>query len=361
MPKQSTALKAPHPLEDTHDAAPPAQGEFVDSVGTLTDSHNKDALEITLSTVLFDLVEATRITLWRICHVGDGPTLRRCACVDANGATKFKGTGEEAAPIPIAARPHLKRCYDAMRLQRTLSDGANAHYCATFPIHTRRNVVWLVEVASAAPLTQAQERLAEGILRIFRNHVNVLEYGDCDELTGLANRRSFDDQFAQTAAASAGARTKSAQKCAHLAVLDIDFFKRVNDRYGHVYGDEVLVLFARLMTDHFNGAHPVFRFGGEEFVVLFPHATRKRVQKTLNRFRVAVSSFPFPQVGRVTVSIGHAEFNAADTAIQAFSRADAALYLAKEQGRNRVLSYEELVASGAIARNVNSGAEVELF
>jgi diguanylate cyclase (GGDEF)-like protein len=344
-------------LDSTH------RGALVDSVGALTDSHDKDALEITLATVLFDLIGAESIVLWRVADTSAGAMLRRCARL--GGTQEWRQIGADLEPlVPLDAHPHLHACHAE---KQPVWDAlcVNGRHCAVFPVTTRRNVTWLVEMNGDAPLNPEQERLIAGLLRIFRNHVNVLEYGDCDELTGLLNRRTFDDLFLRVAAlraeASARPRAKKTTRGAELAVLDIDFFKRVNDQFGHAYGDEVLVLFARLMTDSFRASEHLFRFGGEEFVVLFADATPRDARRALERFRVAVSSFPFPQVGKVTVSVGHTSIGVGDAGLDAFSRADAALYVAKERGRNRTFSHEALVASGDIARAAAAATDVELF
>jgi len=338
-------------------------GELVDSLGSLTDTSDRDALAITLTTVLYDLVGATTVILWRVLQTGESTILQECAYLgaDARSAWSRRRAGEEKKPVPIEARPHLQSSY-VNKTPEALVLGPKGPHCFIFPVNTRRNTAWLVEILSAAPLRPDQERLAHGLLRIFRNHVNVLETGDCDELTGLLNRRTFDDVFARIAAAAPGAKAlKAKSRRPHLAVLDIDFFKRVNDHYGHAYGDEVLVLFSRLMTENFAHSAHLFRFGGEEFVVLLAHATPAAALETLERFRAAVSAFAFPQVGQVTVSIGFTAIRRDDAGLDAFSRADAALYLAKERGRNRVFSHDALIESGDLVAQAEKGDDVELF
>jgi diguanylate cyclase (GGDEF)-like protein len=185
-------------------------------------------------------------------------------------------------------------------------------------------------------------------------------------LTGLANRRTFDDHFNRIVLAetrrSNGARIDDSEDSrAHLGVADIDFFKRVNDRFGHPYGDEVLVLFAGLMRDSFREGDRLFRFGGEEFVVLMSNCAIDNALIAFERFRAAVGAFQFPQVGRVTVSIGVTSLQPGDTGSAAFGRADEALYAAKHRGRNRVLLYDSLDISSALESLRTQAADVELF
>ena len=146
-------------------------------------------------------------------------------------------------------------------------------------------------------------------------------------------------------------------------MLDLDHFKRVNDDFGHLYGDEILVHFANLMRTTFRSADQLYRFGGEEFVVIFGVEPRERGgEATLERFRRAVEAHRFPGVGKVTVSIGFARVaDALTPAPILIDRADEALYYAKEHGRNRVCGWEALVAAGEVKPKPPPKADVTLF
>ncbi len=144
-------------------------------------------------------------------------------------------------------------------------------------------------------------------------------------------------------------------------MVDIDHFKRVNDGFGHLIGDEVLVLVARIMRQSFRHYDRLYRFGGEEFVVLLRGGTEEDAKAAYERFRTNVESYLFPQVKTVTVSLGFTEVQHQDTPNQAFSRADQGVYQAKHQGRNQVLCYEGLVRDGIIKVEGEHIGDVELF
>ena len=144
-----------------------------------------------------------------------------------------------------------------------------------------------------------------------------------------------------------------------LAVVDIDHFKLVNDRFGHLYGDEVLILIANILRSSFRSHDRIFRFGGEEFVVLLRSTTLSTAHRVFNRFRLAVQEYHFPQVGQVTVSLGFVSTNRGSP-VEILGQADQALYYAKEHGRNQVCFYDDLVASGQLAAKV-ANDDVELF
>lgn len=145
-----------------------------------------------------------------------------------------------------------------------------------------------------------------------------------------------------------------------MAIFDIDHFKRVNDEFGHLIGDEVLLLFSQLMTQVFRSGDLIFRFGGEEFVTIFECSGHDDILNILNRFRTKLSQFNFPQIGKVTVSAGYTEISTYDLSSQLIDRSDLALYFAKNNGRNRVCCYEQLIADGSLQESKKEG-EIELF
>lgn len=159
---------------------------------------------------------------------------------------------------------------------------------------------------------------------------------ETDSLTGLANRRSFFE--------IAGARLSQASPRAAMSVLmlDIDHFKRVNDRHGHAAGDEVLAEFARRAKGALRRNDVMARLGGEEFAAFLPGARAAEAEAAANRIRSAIAGEPITAVGQrlaVTVSIGVAARKAGETSAEAIvARADRALYAAKTQGRDRIVS-----------------------
>jgi diguanylate cyclase len=160
-----------------------------------------------------------------------------------------------------------------------------------------------------------------------------------DALTGLANRKHFD-QALRIAAAQASEQDTPA--CLMLA--DIDHFKRFNDLYGHALGDQVLKLVAGVLRQNVKGQDLVARYGGEEFAVILP-ATRLADAYTLaDRLRDLVASRQIQlkdssrTLGRVTLSIGVTEIRAGESCAESTARSDAALYEAKRGGRNRVVA-----------------------
>jgi len=144
--------------------------------------------------------------------------------------------------------------------------------------------------------------------------------------------------------------------------LDIDHFKRINDTFGHLYGDEVLLLMANLMRQSFRRSDLLFRYGGEEFVVVLKTHLPNDSWNVLDRFRQTVALYQFPQVGQVTVSIGFTQIRDSEMPATIIERADRALYYAKDHGRNQMHNYEQLIGSGSLdtPQSQSEGA-IELF
>ncbi len=162
-----------------------------------------------------------------------------------------------------------------------------------------------------------------------------------DTLTGILNRRGFFEKTSDFLALFRRYGTPST-----IAIIDIDFFKRVNDRYGHATGDEVLRSVASVLAGGVRDTDVVARFGGEEFVILFAATGIAQTQAVMERIRVAVAGVSFFAQGKqdeffVTISAGLAQLAQEESTVDKWiAAADVALYQAKAQGRNRVVCYQ---------------------
>jgi two-component system cell cycle response regulator len=169
----------------------------------------------------------------------------------------------------------------------------------------------------------------------------MTEMSTRDELTDLYNRRYFMDVLEREIKGAERYDRKLA-----LGMMDLDFFKRINDTHGHPAGDEVLQQVARLLREFSRESDIPCRYGGEEFVVVLTDTSMGNARLFCDRFRKKLENHVIEYQGislRVTVSIGVAGyFPASGQSITTFlSQADKALYAAKEQGRNRVIAVDE--------------------
>lgn len=156
-----------------------------------------------------------------------------------------------------------------------------------------------------------------------------------DPLTGLGNRRDFERYFKWTVLSSS-----PRERPYIVAIIDIDHFKRVNDAHGHEVGDKVLRHIAQVVGDPIRFSDRLFRWGGEEFLVLMPRTSITDARNAMERIRHTVAAVPYKEDGltlSVTVSIGFCAGDAETPLAQVIDCADQNLYAAKSGGRNRVV------------------------
>lgn len=154
-----------------------------------------------------------------------------------------------------------------------------------------------------------------------------------DSLTGLLNRRQFYSLTDKTTAAQLPLQQEFS-----LLLVDTDHFKDINDMFGHQKGDEVLIALARMLESCCRKDDYVFRWGGEEFVLLLPRTSLEAALQLAETLRVAIAHIALPGLPRFTVSIGVARHNPDENIDELFKRVDDALYRAKNDGRNKVLA-----------------------
>jgi diguanylate cyclase (GGDEF)-like protein len=159
------------------------------------------------------------------------------------------------------------------------------------------------------------------------------QLADLDALTGLHNRRYFHETLARECA-----RAHRYERKLALVVFDLDDFKDINDRIGHLAGDAVLAEAAERVRDVVRTADITCRVGGDEFGVILPESSLEDADQLYRRILSAVSSRPLGAAGKIYLSAGVAELRPEDDPVSLFQRADDALYRAKEAGKGRVVS-----------------------
>jgi diguanylate cyclase (GGDEF)-like protein len=333
----------------------------------LTGFRDRDVLDVTLVGALQDLLRPQALAIYRcVGEEGEQRWLTRARLAPGDRTATADPLWAEPATLPLLAdQPDRHACL--LRQEAFTVDGTPS--MTYFPLATDREPVGVLELQTAQPMSQEQVRLVCSILRIYRNFQGLLDYSERDTLTGLLNRKTFDESFMRVAVQPpppashqrADSRRLGPLGGSWLGVIDIDHFKRVNDNYGHLIGDEVLLLLSRLMRSSFRFHDHLYRFGGEEFVVLMRCGSPGDAAQAFERLRSNVERYAFPQVGRISVSVGFTQLRAGDTPSSAFERADKAVYYAKQNGRNQVAHHADLVAAGKLAEEVRDNSDAELF
>jgi diguanylate cyclase (GGDEF)-like protein len=160
-----------------------------------------------------------------------------------------------------------------------------------------------------------------------------------DPLTGAHNRAAMDCAMKREIELAHRQRNPLS-----LLVVDIDFFKKINDQYGHIAGDYVLKTLVTCLNDTMRSSDMLFRYGGEEFTLLLSGTDKEGAVKFAERVRRAIANYPFVYNGKeipITASIGVASLASRDNAKYLFEKADSALYCAKQSGRNQVQFYAQ--------------------
>jgi diguanylate cyclase (GGDEF)-like protein len=232
-----------------------------------------------------------------------------------------------------------------------------------YPIHGETGITALL-AADFGECPGHEPAWMSSLVAVYQNQKRLLFTLERDALTQLLNRQTFDRQvweIIQRVGQTAPQPADSPRGIA-FGMLDIDHFKEVNDTYGHLYGDELLLLFARLMSRWFRYSDLTFRYGGEEFCVVLFDVDHDVAATIFERFRQAVASYAFPQIGQRTVSTGFTLIRPGDQPGDLIDRADRALYFAKQHGRNRVCCHEGLVTTGHLAEEeARMVGTIELF
>ncbi|GHU36671.1 hypothetical protein AGMMS50256_33590 [Betaproteobacteria bacterium] len=245
---------------------------------------------------------------------------------------------------------------------------SNEWHCGALVLESSE--LWVDEFilvfATNHPVDAKEINAVESLARIFGHQIRLLDYSELDSLTRLLNRKTFDETFERLLTNLARSSRQSRKQDnnerrfreeeypAWLATIDIDHFKRINDTFGHLFGDEVLLRMGGLLRNTFRDGDRLFRFGGEEFVVIINAPGRELAEAGFERFRSSLEHHEFPQVGTVTCSIGFTLVSKNEVSTSVLGRSDQAMYFAKHSGRNRTCCYEQLFDRGMIVTAVPS-------
>jgi len=245
-------------------------------------------------------------------------------------------TGHEARAVSIAYQyPPSLEAEDLVRSGLAVPVPGEAGPTGFIAIYSRSRS-HRFEEAAIRELEELSQRAGPAIenARRFRE---ARQLADLDALTGLHNRRYFHETLAREVA-----RAHRYDRQLALIVLDIDDFKAINDRIGHLAGDGVLAEAADRVREAVRSADVACRVGGDEFAVILPESTTDDADQLYHRLRGAISSRPVAHAGRLFVSAGIAELVAGDDPTAFFERADEALYRAKELGKGQVVEASRL-------------------
>lgn len=355
-----SALTAQYNKPHSQNDADPLLIGYLDAIVALTCQREAHGLTASLIDSLCQHVQAERFRLLAISNFNKDAGFDES---NAPGEVVRDWLDPLSAPVPIEYDKDLLVCARTKdRVSRALPDVGGRRLI--LPIFDANRVTAMLVIEGMREVGSEDEVLVR-LLQIFSNQLYLLSRNELDGLTGLHNRQSFDERIKRLVLNAGHGDRRVEPSCAvqhnSLALFDIDHFKMVNDKFGHLYGDEVLVQFSRLMSRAFRHQDMMFRYGGEEFAVVLVGATPESAVPVLESFRRTLEAYDFPQIGCKTVSIGVACIAPGESVDTIINRADKALYYVKQHGRNQVSCYETLVAQGKLAPVTVATGDIELF
>lgn len=263
----------------------------------------------------------------------------------------------------IELSPEVRKSIDYMNAWH-LEEFVDAYEDHHLSIHllkqSRQHAQYLIVTLDKKP-SKSENYIIKGMLSIYSNFSSLLIEAQTDELTGLMNRKTFEESIVKLHNNQNTDDSSQNDQSNWIAIIDLDHFKSINDNYGHLYGDEVLIHVSRVMQHTFRMDDLLFRFGGEEFVVLMKHRTKQECEDLLETLRQNVQQIQLPKIDAISVSIGACQFQEDIFHITLIDQADQALYYSKQHGRNRVTFFDHVVSEGlAVDSQVHSG-DIDLF
>jgi len=329
--------------------------ELIDQLTRLTRLRDGDGLDTAMAHLALDLVQARRVAVHRLVY--DHGSQRWLTTALAGTAGR---RGRAAAPRAGWRHDECPLWLSCLQQQVPRLLAAPAHGLLHPLAPLSEPSAGIIEIHTERAPTPEQQRLVGSLMRFYRQLRDLIDENERDSLTGLLNRKSFDETFVRAAQGASMPGLLPGPGAWWLGLVDIDHFKRVNDVYGHLIGDEVLLLVAQLMRRSFGFGDRLYRFGGEEFIVLLRAPAADQARAAFERLRLQIAEHDFPQVQRLTVSIGYTAVDPDDTPSSAFARADAAVYAAKQAGRDRTVAHDDPVTTDAAKPAPVFGA-VEFF
>lgn len=331
---------------------------YLDAIVDITRHRDPQELASALLETLRGSVPAQQVRLYAIANDNRDTEFNEANVADAVIYNLLDS--ESSAARPLAQEPDLLAC---VRTQAPVDVAATGQRRIVFPIFGV-HLVRALAVFDGVRGDPLPHELLTKLLRVYSNQALILSRSELDPLTGLYNRQSFYGRIRRVAQRAVSQRrvgdnVRARGHC--FALFDIDHFKEVNDRYGHVYGDEVLVLLARLTERSFRLEDLLFRYGGEEFAIVLVSVDLETAERLLNRFRAAVEGYAFPRLEPKTISIGFTALSVESGPDKVLMCADKALYYAKNNGRNQVCCYEKLVAANKLEPVAVAAGDIELF
>ncbi|PCK08866.1 MAG: hypothetical protein COA42_06835 [Alteromonadaceae bacterium] len=352
------------------------ENTLLNSVVRLTQQRDASFLESILMSTIAEELDVLEVILFKPELGADASALIEQLHLDVNhdldGEDRFNWVYACGLPEDVSL---IDDCFSTLTPIVDSSDSRGTRILT--PLVGSRGGVGVVSVL-ARELKSATQILIHGFCKIYTNYIMLIDDSERDTLTGLLNRKTFDKRIEELLELQVRQRKCASQigvqpadtdrrhspddleDSPWLVMFDIDRFKNINDTMGHIYGDEVILRVSQLICRRFRRNDLLFRYGGDEFIVLLSSISEVEAYKVVDSFREFVAQELFPQIGCVTVSIGCARMNPDVFPRTIVEQADKAMYYAKNNGRNCCYFYNQLVRDGEISLKIKPG-DIDIF
>ncbi len=321
---------------------------ILDSVVQLTEQRQLDSLAESLVSTVSQMLSIDEVCI-----------------LDVDKLTKRKGGLDGQRNVSSASLAvSVKLCIEQRR-EICFSNGLHQELAVPIIINDKLTKVLLV----SAPLLTEQDRvLLRGFAKVYENYFHIVVESETDSLTNLLNRKAFLPQLYSSVEIACDLLQEQAQASQDadeelklwICIFDIDYFKKINDTFGHLYGDEVLLQVSALMKQVFNPQDLMFRFGGDEFVILPAPRSRRALIELCQEFTQNLAQLQQERLGGIRISMGIVGIDPRVDPGTLLNQADNALYFVKGNGRNQVAFYGQLLAEGKLQRPEIED-DIELF
>lgn len=340
-------------------------------LGKMTSIRDTDVLEQSLLRTLGPLLGVLDTSLYRTDDRGVLSRVinyHRSRVVEGDGVSRMVERVEEVAHLADVPKEVITLTDNVRLLNKPCTRKREHELIVAYPLMANNDVCGYFIFTRDREVSASEDSMIRGVLEVYSNYYALLDVSQRDRLTGLLNRQALEGSFdriwhalnrTDSYSEKASGRRQSPSDKYWLAVIDIDHFKPINDNFGHMVGDEILLLVARLMSNTFRTSDLLYRYGGEEFVAIISAENSEIAKNVFERIRLAIEAHVFPRIEKLTVSIGFSQAQPDILPVEVLSRADRSLYRAKQDGRNRVYGYQELIDTGVFA--APDYAEVEFF
>ncbi len=354
-------------LDNTQPRLPGLLGKL----GKMTSIRDTELLEQSLLRTLGPLLGVLDTSLYRTDDSGNLARVinyHRSRVVEGDGVSRMVERVEEIMHLSDVSEEVITLTDNVRLLNKPCTRKRDHELIVAYPLLAGNDVCGYFIFTRDREVSASEDSMIRGVLEVYSNYYALLDVSQRDRLTGLLNRQALEGGFdrlwhalSRTDAYQekmSGRRQAPSDKY-WLAVIDIDHFKPINDNFGHMVGDEILLLVSRLMTSTFRTTDLLYRYGGEEFVAIISAENDVIAKNVFERIRMAIEAHVFPRIEKLTISVGFSQALPDILPVEVLSRADRSLYRAKQDGRNRVYGYQELVDAGVFA--APDYAEVEFF